>query len=64
LNATKVSPGNVGGALFINLTLNGVHTVSRAFDFFVSAVHNEDDIKKSVEALDMSLDTMISEGIF
>ena len=63
LNSDKVRPGDVGEALCINLTLNGVHTVNRAFDFFVSSVHSEEDIMRSVEAFDISLGTMISERI-
>lgn len=63
INAAKVKPERVGEALFINLTLNGIHTVNRAFDFFLSAVHSEEDINKSIEAFDISLGTMLSEGI-
>ena len=64
LNSTKVRPASVGEALGVNLTLNGVHTIGRSVDFFVSAVHSEDDISKSVEAFDISLGTMVSEGTF
>jgi len=64
LNSTKVRPACVGEAFGINLTLNGVHTISRAVDFSLSAVHSEEDINKSVEAFDTSLGTMVSEGIF
>ena len=63
LNSTKVRPKAVGEALGINLTLNGIPTIGRAVDFFVSAVHSEEDINKSVEAFDTSLGTMLSEGM-
>jgi len=63
LNSTKIRPGGVGQALGINLTLNGVHTIGRAVDFFVSAVHTEEDINKSIMAFDISLGTMVSEGV-
>lgn len=62
LNSTKVRPANVGLALFITLTLNGVSTIGRAVDFFVSAVHSEEDISKSVDAFDKALGTMMAEG--
>lgn len=63
LNSTKVRPRGIGEALGINSTLNGVHTIGRAVDFFVSAVHSEEDINKSIEAFDTSLGTMVSEGV-
>jgi glutamate-1-semialdehyde 2,1-aminomutase len=62
LNSTKVRPANVGFGLFITLTLNGVGTINRAVDFFVSAVHNEEDISKSIDAFDKALGTMTVEG--
>ncbi len=62
LNSTKVRPADIGVALFITLTLNGVSTIGRAVDFFVSAVHSEEDIRKSMDAFDKALDTMTAEG--
>lgn len=62
LNSTKVRPEGVGYALGINLTLNGVHTANRGLVFFVSAVHSEKDINKSIKAFNISLGTMVSEG--
>jgi len=64
LNSTKVRPPQVAEALGINLTLNGISTIGRAFDFFTSAVHNEEDINKTLDAFDTSLGTIISEAIF
>jgi glutamate-1-semialdehyde aminotransferase len=44
------------------LTLNGVSTIGRAVDFFVSAVHSEEDIRRSTDAFDKALATMTAEG--
>jgi len=63
LNSTKVRHAKLSYALSINLTLNGVHSTSRAVEFFVSAVHSEEDISESVEAFEVSLDAMIEEGV-
>jgi glutamate-1-semialdehyde 2,1-aminomutase len=62
LNSAKVRPAHVGSALFITLTLNGVGTIGRAVDFFVSAVHSKEDIRRSIDAFDKALATMTAEG--
>ncbi len=61
LNSNKVRSESVGEALGMNLTLNGVHTKKGAGDFHVSAVHTKEDIDKTIEAFDISLETMIRE---
>ncbi len=63
LNADKVRPPDVGEALYINLALNGVKPSSRGYDFFVSAVHTKGDIDRTIEAFDISLDSMVKENI-
>ena len=50
LNADKTRDPGAGQALFMNLALNGVKTPTRGYDSFLSAVHTEDDLKKTVEA--------------
>ena len=62
LNADKVR-AQAGYSLYINLALNGVQTVNRAYEGFTSAVHTKEDIAKTVEAFDISLGTMIEEKI-
>jgi glutamate-1-semialdehyde 2,1-aminomutase len=64
LNSEKVRSQHICDALGINLTLNGVHTMNRAVDFFISAAHNEEDINKSINAFDTALRTMVSEDLF
>ena len=63
LNANKVSPSNIGSSLSLNLILNGIKTLSSGIRAYVSAVHTEEDISKTIKALGISLDTMIQEGI-
>ncbi len=63
LNADKTRT-DVGYTLYINLTLNGVQTVNRAYEGFTSAVHTEEDIDRSIEAFDVSVDTIVKEGVF
>ena len=63
LNADKVAK-DVGFSLHINLALNGVHTVNLAYEGFTSAAHTEQDIDKTTEAFDISIDTMTKEGVF
>jgi len=63
LNADKVAK-NIGFALHINWALNSIHTVNRAYEGFTSAVHTEQDIDKTIEAFDISIDTMVKEGVF
>ena len=63
LNEDKERPANVGRLLAISLMLNGVHPPSRGVDGFVSAVHTEKDVDKTVEAFKLSLETMIREGV-
>ena len=62
LNANKVNPPDLGEALYINLTLNGVKAPSRGYDLLVSAVHTKDDIDRTMEAFGTSLDTMVNEN--
>ena len=64
LNDIKVRPENVGNALHLNLALNGVHTSSRGVDLYLSAVHSEQDISETLKAFELSIDTMIDEGLF
>ena len=63
LNADKISKG-VGYSLHINLALHGVHTVNLAWEGFTTAAHTEQDIDKTIEAFDISIDTMGREGVF
>jgi len=61
LNADKTRDPGAGQALFMNLALNGVKTPTRGYDSFLSAVHTEDDLKKTVEAFGRSLDALLEE---
>jgi glutamate-1-semialdehyde 2,1-aminomutase len=61
-NSAKVRLASTGLALFINLSLNGVGTVGRAMDFFISAVHSDPDIDKTVRAFEKSVETLVLEG--
>lgn len=61
LNAHKTRDPLTGQALFMNLALNGVKTPTRGYDAFVSAVHTEADLKKTVEAFGRSLDVLLEE---
>jgi glutamate-1-semialdehyde 2,1-aminomutase len=61
LNADKTRDPRLGEALFMNLALNGVKTPTRGYDSFVSAVHTEDDLKKTAEAFGLALDALIEE---
>jgi glutamate-1-semialdehyde 2,1-aminomutase len=61
LNAYKTRDPGTGQALFMNLALNGVKTPTRGYDAFLSAVHTEDDLKKTVEAFGDSLDALLEE---
>ena len=61
LNADKTRDPGAGRALFMNLALNGVKTPTRGYDSFLSAVHTEDDLKKTVEAFGRSLDALLEE---
>ena len=49
--------------LAINATLNGVHLPNRGYDGFVSAVHTDEDVDRTVRAFGASLDTLIEEGM-
>jgi len=62
LNSTKVRPELLGRVLSITLTLNGIHTVNRGMDFFVSSTHSQNDINVTRESFGLSLSTMLSEG--
>ena len=61
LNADKTRDPGAGQALFMNLALNGVKTPTRGYDFFVSAVHSEDDVNQTQEAFGRSLDVLLEE---
>ncbi len=61
LNAEKERPSEVGEALYRNFALHGVKTAARGFDFYVSAVHSADDLKRTMKAFGNCLDTMIEE---
>jgi glutamate-1-semialdehyde aminotransferase len=45
----------------MNLALNGVKTPTRGYDGFLSAVHTEDDLKKTIAAFGNSLDVLLEE---
>jgi glutamate-1-semialdehyde aminotransferase len=53
----------VGEALYRNFALHGVKTAARGFDLFVSAVHSEADLEKTIQAFGRNLDTMIEEKV-
>ena len=61
LNADKTRDPGTGEALFMNLAMNGVKTPTRGYDSFLSAVHTEDDLKKTAEAFGNSLDVLLEE---
>jgi glutamate-1-semialdehyde aminotransferase len=46
----------------MNLALNGVKVPVRGYDFFVAAVHTQEDIQKTVEAFGTSLEAMLAEN--
>lgn len=62
LNEDKERSLPLGRLLAINTTLNGVHFTSRGYDGFVSAVHTESDIDRTIDAFSASFDTLIEEG--
>lgn len=62
LNSTKIRPLRIGELLSLDLAINGVHTMVRGVDGLLS-VHNEIDINKTVEAFNISINDMITEGI-
>ena len=61
VNAGKERPPEVGEALYRNFALQGVKTAPRGFDFYVSAVHSGEDLKRTIQAFGKCLDTMIEE---
>jgi glutamate-1-semialdehyde 2,1-aminomutase len=61
LNADKTREPGAGQALFMNLALNGVKTPTRGYDFFISAVHSEDDLNQTIEAFGRSLNALLEE---
>jgi glutamate-1-semialdehyde 2,1-aminomutase len=63
LNAEKERPSEVGEALYRNFALHGVKSAPRGFDFYVSAVHSGEDLKRTMKAFGNCLDTMIEEKI-
>ncbi len=63
VNALKDRSSDVGEALYRNFALHGVKTAARGFDLFVSAVHSEADLEKTIQAFGRNLDTMIEEKV-
>lgn len=61
LNADKTRDPATGQALFMNLALHGVKTSIRGYDFFLSAVHTDDDLKRTAGAFEKSLDVLLEE---
>jgi glutamate-1-semialdehyde aminotransferase len=61
LNADKTRDLRTGQALFMNLALNGVKTPTRGYDFFLSAVHSDEDLEKTTGAFGASLDALVPE---
>jgi glutamate-1-semialdehyde aminotransferase len=61
LNALKDRPSDVGEALYRNFALHGVKTAARGFDLYVSAVHSEEDLERTIKAFGNTLDAMIEE---
>jgi glutamate-1-semialdehyde 2,1-aminomutase len=61
LNADKTRDPATGEALFMNLALNGVKTPTRGYDFFLSAVHTEHDLRMTITAFGNSLDVLLEE---
>jgi glutamate-1-semialdehyde 2,1-aminomutase len=61
LNAEKERSSEVGQALYRNFALQGVKSAPRGFDFYVSAVHSGEDLKRTIRAFGNCLDTMIAE---
>lgn len=53
---------DVGFFPLMQLALEGV-LVAKTARGFVSAVHTEEDIRKTIKAFDITLDTMISQGL-
>jgi glutamate-1-semialdehyde 2,1-aminomutase len=63
LNAEKERSSEVGQALHRNFALQGVKSAPRGFDFYVSAVHSGEDLKRTIRAFGNCLDTMIAEKV-
>jgi glutamate-1-semialdehyde aminotransferase len=63
VNAEKERPSEVGEALYRNFALHAVKTAARGFDLFVSAVHSEEDLERTIKAFENTLDTMIEEKV-
>ncbi|MBM4330840.1 MAG: aminotransferase class III-fold pyridoxal phosphate-dependent enzyme [Deltaproteobacteria bacterium] len=63
VNAEKERPSGIGEALYQNLALNGIKSPTRGFDLFVSAVHCQEDLEKTIWAFGKSLETMVEEKI-
>ena len=62
LNAEKTRDAATGETLFMNLALQGVKSPTRGYDYFLSAVHTEEDLKKTVEAFrNNSLEVLLEE---
>lgn len=61
LNAEKIAM-DVGFLPLMNLALNGILAAPTARGF-VSAVHTDEDVVKTIDAFCVTLDAMISEGV-
>lgn len=62
-DAEKVMPGDITAALNMHLLMNGVH-ILKGNQGWVSAVHTDDDISRSIVAFGKALDGMIADGVF
>ena len=61
VNALKDRPSDVGEALYRSFALHGVKTAARGFDLYVSAVHSEEDLERTIKGFGNTLDTVIEE---
>jgi len=64
LNEDKQRSIPLGKLLSINMALHGVHLTTRGYDGLVSAVHDDADVDKTVEAFRLAVDTLIQEETF
>jgi len=62
LDTTKSMPSDLINALDRHLLLNGVHLL-RGTIGWVSAVHTEEDIDRTIEAFGKALDGLLEEGV-
>jgi glutamate-1-semialdehyde 2,1-aminomutase len=62
LNEDKIMSADIGRALAINLALNGVHMPGYGTKGFLSAAHTREDLDKTIEAFEISINSLIREG--